>query len=203
MRLALFGGTFDPIHRGHLALAAAAASRFHLDRVLIAPTGRQPLKSEPIATFEQRLAMVSLACVADERFSPSDIDAPHPDGTPNYTVDTLQTLTALYPSATLFTLSGADSFHSLAHWRSPQLLLTLTDWIVVSRPNYPLADPKNLPLTPAQRARIPLLDDLHDPISATDLRARLATGDPCSDLLPPNIPAYIQLHHLYTSQPEP
>ena len=86
MSLALFGGTFDPIHRGHLAIASAAADAFALDRVIFAPTGRQPLKSDtPTASFADRLAMTALACTsaADPRFLPSDLDAPRPDGRPS------------------------------------------------------------------------------------------------------------------------
>ena len=90
MRVALFGGTFDPIHRGHLALASAAASAFALDRVLFAPVGRQPLKAEsPAATFADRLAMTRLAVAsaADPSFAVSSVDAPRHDAAPNYTVD--------------------------------------------------------------------------------------------------------------------
>src|ERR1039458_9462915 len=89
MRVALFGGTFDPIHRGHLALASAAASAFALDRVLFAPVGRQPLKAAPTAAFADRLEMTRLAVAfaADPRFVVSSVDAPRPNGAPNYTVD--------------------------------------------------------------------------------------------------------------------
>ena len=107
MRVALFGGTFDPIHRGHLALASAAASAFALDRVLFAPVGRQPLKAEsPAATFADRLEMTRLAVAsaADPSFAVSSVDAPRPDGAPNYTVDTLACLGREYPAAALFVL---------------------------------------------------------------------------------------------------
>jgi nicotinate-nucleotide adenylyltransferase len=111
MRVALFGGTFDPIHRGHLAIAGAAADAFALDKVLFAPVGRQPLKGGGTPTgFGDRLAMVRLACEGDGRFVASEVDAPRGDWTPNYTVDTLQTLRWEMPDATLFVLVGADSF---------------------------------------------------------------------------------------------
>ena len=100
MRVALFGGTFDPIHRGHLALASAAASAFALDRVLFAPVGRQPLKAEsPAATFADRLEMtrLAIASAADPRFAVSSVDAPRPDGAPNYTVDTLAAVALRVP----------------------------------------------------------------------------------------------------------
>jgi len=218
MRVALFGGTFDPIHRGHLRLAAAAAEAFALDRVLFAPVGRQPLKSQaPTASFADRLAMVTLALAptaeltcnlqpATCNFLASTLDAPHSNATsPNYTIDTLTALSGQLPGAVLFVLAGADSFLDLPHWRSPAQLLALAEWIVVSRPGSPPLSPDflDLPqfaplaLTPAQRARIHLLDTVHEDVSATELRHRLSLGDPCPDLLPAPVAAYIQAHHLY------
>src|SRR5271163_3563192 len=103
MRVALFGGSFDPPHHGHIAIATAAADVFDLDSVLFAPVGHQPLKPEGVpASFADRFAMVELACSADPRFSVSDIDAPHNDGAPNYTVDTLGRLRESMPEARLF-----------------------------------------------------------------------------------------------------
>jgi nicotinate-nucleotide adenylyltransferase len=214
MRVALFGGTFDPIHRGHLAVAVAAADAVALDRVLFAPVGRQPLKSEaPAASFADRLAMVTLALTpsptsnqqpATGNFLPSTLDAPRPDGSPNYTVDTLAALAREFPGAALFVLTGADSFLELPDWRSPGKLLTLAEWIVVSRPGSPLTPaffdlPQLAPLalTPAQRARIHLLATVHEDVSATELRRRLHLDDPCAGLLPPAVAAYIQSHNLY------
>jgi nicotinate-nucleotide adenylyltransferase len=208
MRVALFGGTFDPIHRGHLRLASAAADAFAFDRVLFAPTGRQPLKSEAAtASFADRLAMVTLACTVsgdppaqpDPRFAVSTLDAPHPDGSPNYTVDVLTILRQQLPGATLFVLAGADSFLDLRRWHSPDQLLALAEWIVVSRPGSPLTEAQlaALALTPDQRARVHLLTTVHEDVSATELRRRLSAGDPCPGLLPPAVAAYIQTHNLY------
>ena len=202
MRVALFGGSFDPPHRGHVAIARAAADRFALDQVLFAPAGLQPLKLQPSgATFDERLAMTTLACMSDPRFTPSTLDAPRPDGTPNFTVDTLRLLNEAMPDTQIFTLIGADSFLSLARWRDPHKLLELADWIVVSRPGYSgsglVADPPGLTLTPAQRARIHVLDTVHEDVAATDLRERLRSGDPCSDVLAPQVSGYIRSHHLY------
>jgi len=200
MRIALFGGTFDPPHRGHIAIATAAADTFALDRILFAPTGLQPLKLAAAPTpFATRLALVSAACALDQRFAASDIDAPRPDHTPNYTVDTLAALAATHPHDTLFNLVGADSFLSLYHWREPSRLLNLAEWIVVTRPGYPLSDEALAPLalTPAQRARVHILTGVAEDISATTLRERLRQGDPCHDLLPTPVAAYIEQHHLY------
>lgn len=200
MRLALFGGSFDPPHRGHLAIASAALERFALDRVLFAPVGRQPLKRQgAVGSFEQRLAMITLACRADRRFTPSALDAPHADGSPNYSIGTIESAIREQPAAELFCLAGADSFHTLGHWREPQRLLAEAQWIVVSRPGYSIADPEGLELTPAQRLRVHPLDTVHEEAAATDLRERLAQGDRCTDLLPEAVAAYIEANGLYRS----
>lgn len=202
MRVALFGGTFDPIHRGHLAIATAAADAFHLDSVLFAPAGRQPLKPLAETTpFPHRLAMTQLAVAADPRFAASNLDAPHLDHSPNYTVDTLQQLQHQQPHATLFALVGADSFLSLPQWRQPERLLALAQWIVVSRPGFALEDLTPLHLAPAQLARVHLLTTVHEDVSATTLRQRLHAGDRCDDLLPLAVASYIAAHHLYSTTP--
>jgi len=200
MRVALFGGTFDPPHRGHLGIARAAADAFQLDTILFAPTGQQPLKAGLGTTpFSDRLAMVELACATDPRFTASVIDAPRADGSPNYTVDTLISLRNEMPEARLFNLVGADSFLSLPNWREPRRLLALSEWIVVSRPGYPLGDLSSLHLSPAERNRIHLLETVHYDLSATSLRQRLAVGESCDDQLTTDVAAYIRSHGLYRS----
>lgn len=200
MRIALFGGTFDPPHRGHLAIARAAADAIQLASVYFAPVGLQPLKENLTATsFADRFAMVQLACEADPRFQASKMDAPRADGTANYTVDTLAKFKDQMPAATIFNLVGADSFLSLRSWREPQKLLQLAEWIVVSRPGSPLNDLSALRLTDEELKRIHLIETVHEDISATDLRKRLAAGDKCNDLIPPQVARYIQLHGLYRS----
>jgi nicotinate-nucleotide adenylyltransferase len=198
MRVALFGGSFDPPHHGHIAIATAAADVFDLDKVFFAPVGRQPLKPEGVpATFADRLAMVELACRADPRFAVSDLDAPRSDGSPNYTVQTLTTLHEAMPDARLFNLVGADSFLGLPRWHEPERLLEVAEWIVVSRPGFPLADLSALGLTPHQRGRVHLLQTVHEDVAATNLRERLEAGDQCTDVLDPAVSAYIQAQHLY------
>ena len=191
MRVALFGGTFDPIHRGHLAIAEAAADRFALDKVLFAPVGRQPLKVGVGggAGFGDRLGMVRVACGGDGRFVATDVDGPRADGGPNYTVDTLERLRGEMPDAELYVLVGMDSFLDLPRWREPERLMELAEWIVVSRPGFEL--PAALP------ARVHLLDGVCEDVSATELRERLRSGDDCSELLPPLVLRYIREHHLY------
>jgi len=198
MRVALFGGSFDPPHHGHIAIATAAADAFELDTVLFAPTGHQPLKPEGAsAAFADRLAMVELVCTEDPRFEASNVDSPRPDGMPNYTVETLTLLKEMMPEAKLFNLVGADSFLDLPRWRLPERLLELAEWIVVSRPGFPIGSLSELGLTPNQRGRIHLLQTVHEDIAATNLRERLEADDPCADLLPEAVVAYIQEHRLY------
>ncbi|NYF91781.1 nicotinate-nucleotide adenylyltransferase [Tunturiibacter empetritectus] len=198
MRLALFGGSFDPPHHGHLAIATAAADEFALDSVFFAPAGRQPLKLDgTVTSFEDRLAMVKLACLEDARFAASALDAPRSDGAPNYTVETLSGLARRMPAATLFNLVGADSFLGLPRWHEPERLLELAEWIVVSRPGFPIQDLSSLGLDVHQQSRVHLLDTVQDDTAATDLRERLEAGDPCVDLIAPGVLNYIQSHHLY------
>ncbi len=203
-RIALFGGSFDPPHRGHLAIARAAADTFSLTQVLFTPTARQPLKPTGAhAPYPDRLAMVTLACAEANahlqapRFTASTLDAPRPDGRPNYTVDTLTTLQQQNPEAELFAIAGADSFLDLPRWHQAPQLFHLAQWIVVSRPHFPLNALTTLNLTPAQRARTHLLETVHNPISATALRSRLAGSDLCTNELPSSVATYIAEHNLY------
>lgn len=204
MRIGFFGGSFDPPHLGHFAVARAAANALSLDRVLFVPTAHQPLK--PVgatAPYQDRLAMVSLLCGlqpadASPHFEPSSLDAPLPGAAPNYTVDTLTRLRdTIAPTDTLFAIIGADAFLGLPRWRSPETLFTLAEWIVVSRPSVSLQQIDALSLTPAQQQRIHWVSGVHEPANATNIRALLLAGSVCSDLLPPSILHYIQAHHLY------
>jgi nicotinate-nucleotide adenylyltransferase len=225
MRVALFGGTFDPPHLGHLHIARTAAERLHLDQVLLAPTGRQPLKSHHPAPFPDRIAMLQLLIAGHPHLTASALDAPHPDARPNYTADTLTRLRAeLPPTTELFFLAGADSFLTLAHWHRAEALLsrTLLDgWILAGRrgfpfaalpealpPGYTLGPPRHLYphvlthtlLAPHHQGAAPLhlLPDLDDPSTATAVREALAAGLPPPHLSP-RISAYIREHRLYST----
>jgi nicotinate-nucleotide adenylyltransferase len=126
------------------------------------------------------------------------MDAPQPNEAPNYTVDTLERLRQEMPGATVFNLVGADSFLSLRKWREPERLLELAEWIVASRPGYPLEDLTALALTSAERGRVHLLETVHYEVSSTALRQRLEAGDDCRDLLPAPVADFIEAHGLYT-----
>ena len=200
MRLGYFGGSFDPPHLGHLAMAGAATRAFSLDRVLFAPTGRQPLKpAGSVATFPDRLAMTELLCRAQQGadFEATAIDAPLANGEPNYTVDALALLHRQAPADEIFALVGADAFLDLRLWRDPDRLLELAEWIVVSRPGFALEQIDALNLTAAQRLRIHALDGVAEPANATRIREELRAGNDCDGLLPPAVLSYIRAHHLY------
>ncbi|MDR3734329.1 MAG: nicotinate-nucleotide adenylyltransferase [Acidobacteriaceae bacterium] len=199
MRIALFGGTFDPPHCGHIAIAQAAADAFQLDRVLFTPAGRQPLKpNATYASFADRLGMVELAVQADARFAVSTLDEPLADGSANYTVDTLATLAdGLNSGDQLFCITGADAFLDLHRWREPERLLTLAEWIVVSRPGFPMESLAKLTLLPPEFARVHLLETVHQNVSATRLREAIAAGLNVDADLPPGVGLYIRQQHLY------
>jgi nicotinate-nucleotide adenylyltransferase len=141
-RVAFFGGSFDPPHLGHLAVARAARAALGLDAVLFAPVGAQPLKSNgATAGFEDRLAMTRLAVAGEPGFAVSLVDAPKPSGAPNFTLDSLLGLCAeLPPESVLFCLMGADSFFTLRHWHRPVEIPFIAPLIVASRPGQRVDD---------------------------------------------------------------
>jgi nicotinate-nucleotide adenylyltransferase len=140
MRIALFGGSFDPPHSGHIGIAMAAIESLRLDRVLMAPVGRQPLKRDQAQSpFEDRLVMVQLACAGHSQLAASAIDAPRLDGRYNYTYDTLELMRETLPADDeLFCLVGADSLQTLHHWHRASEALMLAQWIVAARPGFTL-----------------------------------------------------------------
>jgi nicotinate-nucleotide adenylyltransferase len=223
MRIAFFGGTFDPPHRGHIAIARAAIDRLGLDRVLVAPVATQPLKGGSAhSSFQDRLAMVQLAVAGEPGLVATDIDAPLPAGQPNYTFETLQRLRVqLTPTDELFFLLGADSFLTLRRWHQCTELLLFCDFIVAGRPGFSL-EQINGALPPGvrnagelcestftrfalagpsgQSSRLYLLPDLDQDISATEIRTALADGDDPRKLLAPAVAEYIRLHRLYRTE---
>ncbi len=211
MRIALFGGSFDPPHLGHLHIALTAAKRLHLDRVLLAPAGRQPLKAHHLTPFADRLAMLALLIEGHIQLQASEMDAPRAG--PNYTADTLARLRpTLQPGTELYFLAGADSFLTLRQWHRAEALLQpfkagglLDGWILAARPGFPLdalatalppgytlgeAGPAPGPLliqqlrdpTGAPATSLCLLPDLDDPSTATRIREAFATNKPAESV---------------------
>lgn len=220
-RIAFFGGSFDPPHRGHLAIARAAADRFALDEVLFAPVGRQPLKAgRPVSAFPHRYAMTALATQSDARFVPSLLDAPLEDGParPNYTVETVarlrESFAALEGTTALFTLVGADSWLDIARWHRAPELLALCDWIVAARPGFSLVhagqclppevtatEDADLSLMLTQRdgaaTHAWFLPELQEDVAGTDLRSSLDLKHTSAAQLLPEVEDYIRKVGLY------
>ena len=223
MRIAFFGGSFDPPHRGHLAIARAAIERLALDTVWMAPVGAQPLKPGGFSTsFADRLAMVELAAAGYPQILPSAIDAPRSDGQPNYTIDVLTPLAASLPiTDQLFFLLGADAFLSLRLWHGAEQLPFLAGFIVAGRPGFSVEHlPEALPAsiraareTPGNspagvvtwslhnqsgaQSRLYLMPDLHEDISATHIRSALAGEESEEGVLSPAVLRYIREKGLY------
>ncbi len=195
-RVGVLGGTFDPIHHGHLFSAAAAAAAVGLERVLLVPAAQSPFKPQAMAPATDRLAMARLVAAEDPLLEVSTVDLDRPP--PSYTVDTLATLAARQPETDWYLILGTDALQELLEWREPERLLDLCRVVAVSRPGYPL----ELPLAAAARlgprvaritlVRMPLLE-----ISSTDLRRRLAQGEPVRYLLPASVERYIRARGLY------
>ena len=188
MRLALFGGTFDPIHNAHLTVAREAASQFHLDQVWFIPAAHPPHKSDHTgATYEDRFRMTELACQEDPRFVVSDLEA---GGGKSYSVDTVERVRALGEEP--YFIIGADAFAEITSWHRWQDLLRLTEFIVVTRPGHQYATPVG--------ARVHRLETVALPVSSSEIRRKLAAGQIPAEL-PPAVGRYIAERSLY--QPSP
>jgi nicotinate-nucleotide adenylyltransferase len=193
----VFGGTFDPIHVAHLAVAEAARDTFGLRRVLFVPAAQPPHKpGRAITHVEHRLAMVEAAVVGNPAFEVSRIEVDR-DG-PSYTVDTLAALCDADPRQRLALIVSADSYAELPTWHEPERILELAALIVAPRDGYAAPDPGFLARTyPAANAAIAFLDGPHIRLSASEIRARAATGRSVRYLVPDAVAAYIGDHGLY------
>jgi len=227
MNIGFFGGTFDPIHNGHLAVAQAALERCKLGKVLFVPGDILPHKrTRPVTDFLHRYAMVALALQNEKKFFPSLLEAPqekYPTGEDrvHYTVDTVRRLKGALPdSDKLFVITGIDAFREIATWREPEALLRECEFIVVSRPGYYLGDvadalPESLrPRTVISRRlrgarpvatftlkspaiKLHLLEGVKIPAAATDVRAAIARGGKLEKLVNPAVAEYIKKMKLY------
>lgn len=225
MNIGLFGGTFDPVHRGHLALAREALERCKLHRIYFVPANNPPHKQKrPLTPFAHRFAMLALATATEKSFVPSLLEAPEESSgskkeKPNYTIDTVRKLKhSLKNSDQLFLLVGMDAFADIAQWHQAEVLFRECAFIVAGRPGYSLADVANaLPETLRPRAEVTkpfhkqaptgdlvlpgvtihLIADLHQPASATAIREAAAGGKPLGRFLDPAIAEYIRKAGLY------
>lgn len=205
-RLGLYGGTFNPVHLGHLHVARAARDRFDLDEVWLIPSRQPPHRSsEGLASADDRLTMVELAVRGEERLRASDIEIRR-EG-PSYTVDTLRAVAARRPSWERFFIIGSDSIPELPSWRCAEEIVTSCRFITVLRRGHPVEGLERLQeefgAEVAERFREGFLELDPVPISSTEIRARLARGDSIDGLVPIAVEAHIRRRGLYVGRGRP
>jgi nicotinate-nucleotide adenylyltransferase len=193
-RVGVMGGTFDPIHHGHLVAAEEARWQFRLDEVVFVPTGQPWQKPAGVTGAEDRYLMTVIATASNPAFSVSRLEIDSPG--PTYTVDTLRRLRAeLDPGARLFFVTGADAVLQILTWKDPDEVLALAELIAATRPGHDLADLAEKVPSAAGRVhpmRIPALA-----ISSTEIRARVAAGAPIQYLVPEGVARYVEKRGLY------
>lgn len=195
MRIGVVGGTFDPIHLAHIAMAEAARRCAALDRVLIVPAAVPPHRTSPEASDGDRLAMCRLAVRDHPDLEVSDLELRRAG--PSYTVLTLEELHAGQPDADLHLVLGWDAAREIRSWRCPDRVLELAMLVVVPRPGLPDPTPDDLAAAGVPADRFLLCHVRTPDIGATDLRRRLHAGASPTDTLDPAVAAYIAAHHLY------
>jgi nicotinate-nucleotide adenylyltransferase len=184
MKTAIFGGTFDPIHRAHLIVAREAADTFALDRVLFIPAANPPHK-EAGAGYEDRYKMVELACTGEPRFIPSRLEEGREK---SYSIHTIERVKAQPDSGQVFFVIGSDAFAEIRSWHRWEDVVRETEFIVVSRPGHTYSIPPG--------ARVHRLETVALPVSSSETRQALARGESPEEL-PPAVAAYIRDHRLY------
>jgi nicotinate-nucleotide adenylyltransferase len=189
-RIGVMGGTFDPIHNGHLVAASEVRQHFGLDEVLFVPTG-QPYQKRDVSEAEHRYLMTVIATASNPDFTVSRVDIDR--GGPTYTIDTLRELRAARPDAELSLISGADAVAQILDWKDARELFSLAHFVAVSRPGHPLTV-SGLPEEHVSLLEVPALA-----ISSTDCRSRVSRGFPVWYLVPDGVVQYISKYHLYRS----
>jgi len=195
LRLGVFGGSFNPVHFGHLLAADDVGRQLRLDRVLFIPACHPPHKRGPLTPYRHRLEMTRLAIEGEPGFELCPIEESRPG--PSYTVDTLRELQSLYRGASLYLIVGSDQYRSVASWHRPELLTDLARVVAMSRPGverpplFPGHDPK----------RVLFCTIIPVGISAAAIRARLAKGRSVRYMLPVRVAEYVRRHRLYRSPP--
>jgi nicotinate-nucleotide adenylyltransferase len=190
-RLGVMGGTFDPVHNGHLVAASEVATRFGLDEVVFVPTGQPWQKSHaPVSPAEDRYLMTVIATASNPMFSVSRVDIDR--GGPTYTIDTLHDLRERYGEGVeLFFITGADALEAILGWHRAEELFALAHFVGVTRPGHHLSD-RGFPDGAVSLVEVPALA-----ISSTDCRARVEAGDPVWYLVPDGVVQYISKRRLY------
>ena len=194
-KLGVMGGTFDPIHIGHLTTAEEALVQFGLDEVLFVPTGQPWMKgASTVSPAEDRYLMTVIATASNPRFRVSRIDIDRQG--PTYTIDTLRALADAERDAELFFVTGADAMLEIFEWKHPEELLSLAHFIAATRPGYDLAA---FETTGAMRERVSIMNIPALAISSTDVRSRVGDSRPIRYLVPEGVKSYIEKAALYRS----
>jgi len=194
VRLGVMGGTFDPIHHGHLVAASEVASEFGLDEVVFVPTGRPWQKAErEVSPAEHRYLMTVIATASNPRFTVSRVDIER--GGTTYTIDTLRDLREQRPDAELFFITGADALAQILSWKDVDELWELAHFVGVTRPGHELSG-TGLPVDGVSLTEVPAMA-----ISSTDCRERVASGAPVWYLVPDGVVQYIAKYRLYRDAP--
>ena len=192
-KIGVMGGTFDPIHHGHLVAASEVADRFGLDEVVFVPTGEPWQKGDrPVSPAEDRYLMTVVATASNPRFGVSRVDVDRRG--PTYTVDTLRDLKLRLPDAALYFITGADALAAILTWRDVDELFGLAHFVGVTRPGYALGD-DHLPVGAVTLVEVPAMA-----ISSSDCRRRVAEGHPVWYLVPDGVVQYIAKRGLYREQ---
>ncbi len=195
-RVGIFGGSFDPVHNAHLALARLAVAELQLDRLLWVPAGQPWQKQRAVTPAVDREAMVSLAIEGEPRFALSQVETRRQG--PSFTLDTVRELEALHPGTRWYLVIGQDQYASFHTWHEWQALLGLVTLAIANRPDAPLSADSQVLRFPHEAVALPMMD-----ISSTDIRERLAHGQGIDDLVPPPVARYIARHHLYQDRQTP
>ena len=185
------GGSFDPIHLGHLVTADQARADLHLDEVVFVPAGQPWQKQRDVAPAEHRYVMTVLATAANEAFSVSRLEVDR--GGPSYTVETLRALRAAAPQEALFFITGADAILNILTWKDADECMQLAEFVAAQRPGHDLAALDKTGL----RDRVTMLDVTALAISSTEVRQRFAWGRPVRYLIPSAVEQYARKHGLY------
>ena len=192
--MGVMGGTFDPIHHGHLVAASEVQAWFDLDEVVFVPTGDPWQKADrPVSPAEHRYLMTVIATAANPVFRVSRVDIDRKG--PTYTIDTLRDLAAQMPDADLYFITGADALTNIFTWRDVDELFELAHFVGCTRPGYEM-DPDSVESIPSKRVTIVEIPALA--ISSTDCRERTARGEPIWYLVPDGVVQYVAKHQLYT-----
>ena len=192
MRIGIIGGSFNPIHYGHLVSASEVCNKFKLDKVIFVPSSINPLKSTSnLAEAHHRLNMIKLAIADDPRFDDSDIEIKR--GGTSYAIDTIKTFVKEYgKDVNIYFIIGIDAFLEINSWASPDALLRMCKFIVTSRPGYDIREIKPVFKKHTETMEITCLR-----ISSSDIRKKIKSGTPIRYLLPEKVENYIQKHKLY------